>query len=660
MKSISVRLLSIILAINILGMGVIAVVCTILAGTAIREQSEGRIHETTALRASDIDEWLNSQIRYVDAIAADFSSLTDISPEALIPALVRHADMNEEFYSVYAGFPDGVGVFNDGWEPDYNEWRANERDWYRGAVADPEHPYVTDIYMDSQTGNLCLTFSRVFTQNRVLAGVVAIDIFADVLSDVVHKISVGKDSFAFMTDVKGNILAHPDPAYEPFLDGNEDTIFQNIAAIEQGIYLGLRDDEFIAGGSTRMRRANGVLYNYTAAVVPSTGWMLYSATPVSVVDTPIYRQITAAAIVFVVTLVLAAVLIFYSLRKIIINPVKDVTKAANLLARGETGARLEGSYVGEIALLADSFREMDEFNSMQTHWLEQIAGGELSIHVEPRGDGDRIGYAIVNMLNNLNSMFYNINQSTRQVAAGAKQISDGAQMIAQGATEQAATVAELSESVTELAKKTKDNAEKAEKAAVLSETIRGNAENGNRQMSEMMAAVQDINQASQNIGRVIKVIDDIAFQTNILALNAAVEAARAGEHGKGFAVVAEEVRNLAAKSADAAKETGDMIQNSMDKASLGSQIAGDTAESLTEIVSGVNESSRLIQEIAKSSEEQSAGIGQINTGIDQVAQVIQQNSATSEESAAASEEMSSQSNLLQDMISRFKLKNLLN
>ena len=288
--------------------------------------------------------------------------------------------------------------------------------------------------------------------------------------------------------------------------------------------------------------------------------------------------------------------------------------------------------------------------------LDAIAHGDLTVKVDRLSENDTMGNALEYMIDNLNSMFAEIQASTAQVSTGSKQIADGAQTLAQGSTEQAASIQELSNSISEIAGKTKDNAMTAGKTSKLSETIKDNAEKGSRQMDEMIVAVKDINDASQSISKIIKTIDDIAFQTNILALNAAVEAARAGQHGKGFAVVAEEVRNMASKSAEAAKDTGDMIQNSMEKAELGSRIAEETSKSLNEIVSGINESSGLIEEITKSSEEQSRGIAHINTGIDQVAQVVQQNSATAEESAAASEEMSGQSDMLQQLIGQFKLK----
>jgi len=287
--------------------------------------------------------------------------------------------------------------------------------------------------------------------------------------------------------------------------------------------------------------------------------------------------------------------------------------------------------------------------------LETVAGGDLTHEITLLSDMDVMGKSLKQMLQNLNSMFSEIRASTSQVSTGSKQVADGALSLAQGSTEQAASIQELSSTISTIAEKTKENALTADKTASLSMTIKDSAEKGNRQMAEMITAVGEINEASKNISKIIKTIDDIAFQTNILALNAAVEAARAGQHGKGFAVVAEEVRNLASKSAEAAKDTGDMIQNSIDKAELGSHIAGETAASLLEIVTGINESSQLIAEIANASEQQTQGISQINIGIDQVAQVVQQNSATAEESAAASEEMSSQSDMLQQLITQFRL-----
>jgi methyl-accepting chemotaxis protein len=291
---------------------------------------------------------------------------------------------------------------------------------------------------------------------------------------------------------------------------------------------------------------------------------------------------------------------------------------------------------------------------------KKIAEGQLDVILEVNSE-DEIGelsLAFSNMLEQLNDVLRNINSASEQVASGATQVSDSSLTLSHGATEQASSIEELTASIEEIAGKTRMNATNADKAKEISASTQQHAQKGNEQMAEMLKAMAEINDSSSSISKIIKVIDDIAFQTNILALNAAVEAARAGQHGKGFAVVAEEVRNLAARSANAAKETTTMIEGSIKKVEGGTRIANETAEALNKIVEGVSKATMLITDIASASKEQSIGVDQINQGISQIADVVQTTSATAEETAAASEELSSQSDLLKSQVAAFKLKKI--
>ena len=288
----------------------------------------------------------------------------------------------------------------------------------------------------------------------------------------------------------------------------------------------------------------------------------------------------------------------------------------------------------------------------------KIADGDLNvdIDVDTKDEVGILAQAFRKMADNLNEVMSNIGSASEQVAAGSKQVSDSSMALSQGATEQASSIEELTASLEEISAQTRQNADNASQANELAENAKTNAVQGNTQMKEMLKAMNEINDASSNISKIIKVIDEIAFQTNILALNAAVEAARAGQHGKGFAVVAEEVRNLAARSANAAKETTAMIEGSIKKVEGGTKIANETAVALNHIVEGVSKVASLVGDIAVASNEQAAGISQVNQGIMQVSQVVQTNSATSEESAAASEELAGQAQLLNDQVARFKLR----
>ncbi len=308
--------------------------------------------------------------------------------------------------------------------------------------------------------------------------------------------------------------------------------------------------------------------------------------------------------------------------------------------------------------LFNGLNEIKDYITEISSVLGEMSQGNLDVGIESeyKGDFAELKKSINSIVYSLNEIMGEINAAADQVAAGTVQLSEGSQAISRGATEQASAIEELAASITQISQQTQQNAKSAGNANELSEMAGSSADQGNEQMKSMQQAMVGIDDSSRNIGKIIKVIDDIAFQTNILALNAAVEAARAGAHGKGFAVVAEEVRNLAARSATAAKETTELIEGSIQKTASGRKIADETAVSLTSIVTGVQKAAQLVGEIAVASNEQAAAIEQVNRGIEQLSAVVQSNSATSEEAAAASEELASQADFLKSMVGKFKLK----
>jgi methyl-accepting chemotaxis protein len=341
----------------------------------------------------------------------------------------------------------------------------------------------------------------------------------------------------------------------------------------------------------------------------------------------------------------------------------DIINLVKEAADGNLNSRAEAEkYLGEFRNIIDNLNLLLETIvepiTSEIAVMQKLANGDLTEHMdgEFKGELKKLQEATNHSIEALNDLITEVKKTVDEVSRGAMQVSDASSALSQGATEQAASLEEITSSMGEIASQVNTNADNAHQASLLTNEAKDYSERGNRQMENLVKAMNDISSASENISKIIRVIDEIAFQTNLLALNAAVEAARAGRHGKGFAVVAEEVRNLAARSATAAKETAELIDNTRKAVDNGILIVNRTSEALEEIRNGAIKSADIVAEIATSSNEQAQAIAQINEGLSQIDKVTQTNTASAEESASASEELSGQAGLLKEIVQRFKTK----
>ncbi len=360
------------------------------------------------------------------------------------------------------------------------------------------------------------------------------------------------------------------------------------------------------------------------------------------------------AVVFEILLISLGVFVA---RTININ-LKKIVTAINVIRDGGVEVDIKKDSTDEFGEIIGAIQEMADAVKDSAQLADRISEGDMSMDVKPRTQVDVLGISLKRLVDDNNRILGSIREASMQVTTGSQQVATASQSLAQGSTEQASALEQVSVSIEDIAERTRNNAAQANNANQLVIDAKTGALRGNNQMQEMMSAMKEINESSENISKIIKVIDDIAFQTNILALNAAVEAARAGAHGKGFAVVAEEVRNLASKSAKAASETAELIENSISKVEKGSKLAEETGVALAEIVGNIDKIVNIISEIASASNEQATAVAQIDQALSQVSQVVQSNSATSEQCAAASEELSNQAIRLKEQIAKYKLKDI--
>lgn len=633
---------------------ILGITSSVMGFNSSMQQLKQSMQVTAGIAADRVEKELEAYTNVAEA----FGARSDIA-DSKVSVTEKEKLMNqwaEKYGMVRANLLDSSGksLF------DGNSYA--DRDYYQKCMAG--ETYVSTPVLSKVTGELTIIVAAPLWENGVAGsktvGVVYFVPHETFLNDIMSSIHISANGGAYMIDKDGYTIA----------DITLDTV--TVENIEQ---QAAQDSslEALATAHAAMRAGKSGVANYVmkgvdkitayAPVENSDGWSLAVTAPVSDFMSSTIMSIVIVVILLVVSII-AAVIIAGILAGKVSRPIKACADRLLLLSQGNLHAPLPEIHAkDETGILASAtaeiVRALQALIKDEEYVLGSMADGNFDVSASKTlyiEDFAELGESIENIIQKLSHTLGEINTAADQVSAGADQVAAGAQSLSQGSTEQASSVQELAATINEIAQDIQSSAGSANEATVSANGAGELLTSSETKMQELISAMKEINDSSNEIGRIIKTIEDIAFQTNILALNAAVEAARAGSAGKGFAVVADEVRNLAAKSAEASKSTSALIERSIRAVENGTRIVNETAESIDGTAKSAQKAVTLTNSISENLKGQSVSINQISEGIDQISSVVQTNSATAEESAAASEELSGQAAALKQLISGFRLR----